>query len=815
MVSLVASWSRCFAAQTNANSSPDALALLEAHCVRCHGGEKTKGGFDLTTREALLRGGETGPAVVPGNPGTSLLVRMIRHEVEPEMPHKEKKLPDEAITRIAEWVKNGAPYDRRLSQVSSPASPQVPAEFTLTEADRQHWAFQPVRRPALPVLAKARSASGNPIDHFILAALETNGLSFSPAASRTTLIRRVTFDLIGLPPTPAEIDAFVNDRAANAYERLIDRLLASPHYGERWGRHWLDLARFAETDGFEHDLARPHAWRYRDYVIRAFNTDKPYDRFMREQMAGDELWPRDPDALIATGFNLLGPDMVDSSDQVQRRHNTLNDMTDTVALTFLGLTLGCARCHDHKFEPLSQRDYYRLQACFTPAEFRREQVVATADERALHDEETRRFEAQPPVRELAELETPARLKLRAGKLAKLSPEARAAHQVTPAQRNPEQANLVLETEGMLAVSDKELIDALMPPERERRVKLLAEIQKLVKPVSLPKSLALGRGDGAAPKTFVLRRGEYTQPGEAVEAGFPGVLNPPSLATSEAAGRRAALADWLASPANPLTARVMVNRLWQHHFGRGLVPTPSDFGTHGQRPTHPALLDWLAAEFMSDGWSVKRMHKLMLLSVAYQQTSEAAAQIATAGSVDPGNRLYWRMNRQRLEGEVIRDSLLAISGRLNPKLGGPGVYPAIPEDIFKGASGWTISKDPRERDRRSIYIFVRRNLRFPFLEVFDAPDNNLSCPSRERSTTAPQALTLLNADEVTSAAEVTARRLAATSGTGARMIDPLYRLALGRAPTASELAVTTEFLQKSPPSELCRALFNLNDFVYVE
>jgi len=738
------------------------------------------------------------------------------------------------------------------------AAQRNPSEPTLTDSQREHWAFQPVKRPVPPRLTNAQAVVRNPIDQFVLARLEAKGLSFSPPVSKAALIRRVTFDLIGLPPTPEEIDVFMNDSNPDAYERLIDRLLASPHYGERWGRHWLDLVRYAETDGFEHDAVRPHSWRYRDYVIRSFNEDKPYDRFIREQLAGDELWPQDPEALIATGFNLLGPDMVDSSDQVQRRHNTLNDMTDTTALAFLGLTMGCARCHNHKFEPLSQIDYYSLQACFAPAEFHREQVVASPLERTAYTEALKQFNEHPKVRELAELDAPVREKLRKAKLAKLSPEAQAAHQTPLDQRNAEQANLVLETEPMVAVSEKEITEGFSEAERHRRKQLVEEIKSLPKPPPLPKAMALANVDGPPAKTCVLHRGEYSQPGEEVEPGFPCALSPGKPSRFTEPRCRTALANWIASRDNPLTARVMVNRIWQHHFGRGLVATPSDFGTHGQPPTHPELLDWLAAEFVepSSGagfqpaspglparegaegtdpvrgrdaregrlearptnnstlhpWSLKHLHRLILTSATYRQTS-ASPNLKV--HPDPENQLYWRMNRLRLEGEVIRDSLLAISGQLNPEMGGPGVYPPIPESIFKGATGWTVTKDPREHARRSVYIFARRNFRFPFLEVFDAPDNNLSCPARERSTTAPQALTLLNADEVMAAAQLTARRVSSETSPEAGAVEPLFRLTLGRPPTPAELAMAREFLKHSPLNEICRALFNLNDFLYVE
>ena len=590
-------------------------------------------------------------------------------------------------------------------------------EYTLTAEAKDHWAWKPPVRPAIP---RVRHASWvrNPIDAFILAKLESAGLSPAAPADREQLLRRVTFDLTGLPPTPEEIDAFLAESSAKpqaasaqaALAKVVDRLLASPHYGERWGRHWLDLARFAESNGYEHDELRPNAWRYRDYVIRAFNADKPYDRFVREQIAGDELTPDDPDALLATGFNLLGPDMTDSANQAQRRQNTLNDMTDTTGLVFLGLTVGCARCHDHKFEPIPQKDYYRLQAFFAPAlraeEFRRNKQFALLQEKAA----------------------------------------------------------------------------------------------------------------ALPKTFVLRRGELTHPAEQVTPGWPIILRPdhrPVPASIKArpasSGRRSALAKWLTDPHNPLTARVLVNRLWQHHFGRGIVPTTSDFGLRGQPPTHPELLDWLATEFVRQGWSIKQMHRLMLLSNTYQQSTRPSAQTRQH---DPDNQLFSRMNRVRLEGEAIRDALLAASGRLDRRLGGPSVFPPLPAGIER-VKGWKVSADPRDHYRRSVYVFARRNLRFAFLEAFDLPDSNLSCPKRERSTTATQALTLLNSAEVHEAAKALAVRVERAAATPAERVTLAYRLALGRRPTAAELRIASAFLAESPLAELCRALFNVNEFVYLD
>jgi len=729
---------------------------------------------------------------------------------------------------VALNVSAAEPDGSSVAKPTNASGSQVPAN-----APRQHWAFQPIQRREPPAV-KNTSWIKTPVDRFIQAQLEAKGLSPAPAANKEELIRRLTFDLIGLPPTVAEIDAFVNDPAPDAYAKLVDRLLASPHYGERWGRHWLDVARFAESDGFEHDAVRPQAWRYRDYVIQSLNRDKPYDRFIKEQLAGDELYPGEPEALIATAFNLLGPDMVDSADQVQRRHNRLNDMTDTAASAFLGLTLGCARCHDHKFEPLSQNDYFSLQAFFTPATFRDDLPVPNPAERSAHEAALEEYNqlAKSPRDEIAKLESPYRQTLYQQKLAKLSPEAQLAHKTPPAERTTEQVNQIQETAALVAVTEKEILKAMSDEDQSRHKALKEALAKFPKPTPLPMTLALQNPKTNSAKTFVLNRGDYNRPDEEVQPGFPSVLqvNHRKSDLRRSADRpidttaglpfrsdqslafRTSLAEWVASPNNPLTARVMVNRIWQHHFGRGIVPTPSDFGLHGQRPTHPQLLDWLASEFIASGWSVKQMHRLLLLSALYQQSSRASAEALVR---DSENKLYSRRDRLRLEGEVIRDSLLAISGNLNLERGGPGVFPPIPEDVFKGATGWNVSKKAEDHHRRSIYIFARRNLRFPFLEVFDAPDSNLSCPERPRSTSAPQSLTLLNAEEVMVASDATATRLLKEAGSDRDRITLAYRLILNRPPTEKEQTLAREFLQTAPWSELCRALFNLNAFVYVE
>jgi len=695
-------------------------------------------------------------------------------------------------------------------------------DFVITPEKKNHWAW---KAPVSPPLPNVRNEAWvkNPIDRFVLAKLESAGLQPAPLASREQLIRRVTLDLIGLPPTPEEIDAFVDDASVDAWEKVIDRLLASPHCGERWGRHWLDLARFAESNGYEFDEARPNAWRYRDYVVASFNSDKPYDRFIKEQVAGDELDPDDPQALIATGFNLLGPDMTDSSDKLQRRQNTLNDMTDTTGLVFLGLTLGCARCHDHKFEPIPQLDYYRLQAFFKPAQFRHDVPVPPKESRSNIEASVKAFNAQmkPLQDSLHELEEPFRHTLLEAKLAKFSEDVQRAHRTAPEHRSAGEQELVDQTSRLINISSAEIQSAMGEAEKNRCRDLQTQIKKLEgKKPAVPMATGMQDAAGPAAKTFVLIRGELSNPGEEVQAGFPIVLTsnhktvpaPVKAPKASSTGRRMALANWLAGADNPLTGRVMVNRLWQHHFGRGIVCTPSDLGVHGEPPTHPELLDWLACQFVENGWKIKQMHKLMLLSATYQQTSMPSAD---ALKKDAGNRLLSRMNRVRLEAEIVRDSLLAVSGRLNDKIGGPSVFPPLPSEAAKGAGGWTVTADKRERDRRSIYIFARRNLRFPLLESFDLPDSNLSCPKRECSTTAPQALALLNAGDVIDASKALADKVATSAKTNDERVALLYRLALGRRPSATEAKLAREFLERSPLHELCRALFNLNEFIYLD
>jgi hypothetical protein len=702
------------------------------------------------------------------------------------------------------------------------------AEKPITAEDRRHWAFQPPVRPA-PPRVKRQGWVKNPIDAFVLAALEENLLRPAPEADRRTLYRRLSFDLTGLPPAPEDVEAFVADRTGDAYAKVVDRLLASPQYGERWAQHWLDLARYADSDGFEFDAARPDAWRYRDWVVEALNRDMPYNEFVRWQMAGDELDPDDPAAFIATGFNRCYPDMVDLNDQKLRRQNALNDITETTGLAFLGLTVGCARCHDHKFDPIRIGDFYRLQAFFTPARFRDDYPIASPSERARYEEESRRWDDAVTALQQAviRLEQPVRAALTPELLPTVNDETAAAFARPESERSAGDVHLIFEAQAKdRRIGPEAWARLLDPASVSLRKAWLAQLAALKKagPPNLPHARGIDETSPVAAPTFVLTRGDPATKGDEVAPAFPLVLCrdpsstvPPASPAAHSTGRRKALADWLVAPENPLTARVIVNRLWQHHFGQGLVTTPSDFGTMGAEPTHPELLDWLATELIARGWSLKAMHRLMVTSAAYRQSSRGNPAAATA---DPENSFLWHRNRQRLDGEAIRDALLAVSGQLNPEMGGPCIFPELPAELArlttKGVA-WPVSPDVRERNRRSLYVFVRRNLRYPFFEAFDRPDTNTSCPRRPVTTIAPQALTLLNSDLVQGAAEALALRVKREAGPQPdAQIERVYRLLFARPPDAKEKRLALEFLAETRDlTPYCRALLNVNELIYVD
>jgi hypothetical protein len=625
------------------------------------------------------------------------------------------------------------------------------------------------------------------------------------------------------------VEAFVADRAPDAYTQVVDRLRASPHYGERWAQHWLDLARYADSDGFEYDQARPDAWRYRDWVVDALNRDMPYDQFVRWQLAGDEFAPDEASAFIATGFNRCYPDMVDQNDQKLRRQNALNDITETTGLVFLGMTIGCARCHDHKFDPIRAADFYQLQAFFTPARFRDDYPIASAADRAAYEEKAGRWDREVSSLQgaLIRLEWPIREALVSGLPPKISDETAAAFARSEAERSSEDIHLIYDALAKdRRIAPEDWASVLDPTSASLRRVWLARLAVLKKagPPILPYARGVDETSPEAPPTYLLRRGDPANQGPEVAPGFPLVLCPdeatsiPSATPSaHSSGRRKELANWLVRPDHPLTARVIVNRLWQHHFGKGIVASPSDFGTMGQEPTHPELLDWLATELVARGWSLKALHRLMVNSATYRQSSRPNP---TALAADPENTLLWRHDRRRLDGEAIRDTLLAVSGQLNPAMGGPCIFPELPAELGKLSGkgiAWPVSDHAQDRRRRSLYVFIRRNLRYPFFEAFDRPDTNASCPRRAVTTIAPQALTLLNSGLANESARAMADRVRREAGPGPDVqVDRAYRLAFARPPDREERRLATEFLGDGRElAPFCRALLNTNEFLYID
>ncbi len=764
---VVASWMVCLIALVSLAESaePDDAAffrekiepVLKAKCYECHSNhaDKVQGGLRLDTRAAVLRGGESGSAVVPGKSSASLLIQAIRHTGGLAMPPQQPKLPDSTIADFVKWVEAGAVDPRGGVEPEDTLS-------ALTEA-RNHWAFQPIKSAAPPTVVAAGWAR-SPVDAFVLAKLESRNWKPAPPAPRAELIRRLSFDLLGLPPAPEEIEAFVNDPSPDAYPRLVDRLLASPQYGERAAIPWLDVVRFAESEGFEYDRHIPDAWRYRDYVIDSFNADKPFDQFVREQIAGDEIDPKNAEYQTASIFHRLGPVRRNAGnpDIALSRNEVLTERTDIIGAAFLGLTIGCARCHNHKLEPISQKDYYRFQAYFAATE-EHNILLASADEQ-------RHWEA--------------RTKKAKDEIEALRTKARSA-------------------EGNVKAQLEEQIEALE--------------DQLPAPLStIPATWnVMEKRTGI----HVLRRGVWENKGEAVGPRPLSVLvaDDVSELAADVTNPRTHLAEWLTSPKHPLTARVIVNRLWQQHFGVGLVKTANDFGVNGERPSHPELLDWLATTLVDNGWRLKPIHRLIVLSSTYQQSSHAPSNVPQKVT-DPENRLLWHFPRRRLSAEEVRDAMLSVSGRINTKAGGPSVIvPVDPElvQLLYKPSQWSVTKDVVEHDRRSVYLLAKRNLRLPFLESLDAPALAISCSRRLATTHAPQALELLNGSLSNDLAQAFAQRLKEeTDGDHTHIVERAFLLALGRPPLPDERTKSLDFLQQQPLHEFTLALFNLNGFLYV-
>jgi hypothetical protein len=679
-----------------------------------------------------------------------------------------------------------------------------------TDEQRQLWSLKPVLRPSLP---PRPISAANPIDAF---APRAAGLTPAVQADRRTLFRRLFFDLHGLPPDIDDVNRFAADPSPDAYERLTDRLLASPRLGERWARHWLDLVRYAETDGFKADVHRPSAWRYRDYVIAAFNADKPYDRFVAEQLAGDEIAPADSQAIVATGFLRHWPYEDNGRDVFAQRANILNDVTDVTGQVFLGLTVGCARCHDHKYDPILQRDYYRLQAFFAPM-LPRDDVPIAAKDTSLAD-----AQLDPAMAELRRqmdaIEAPVRQKMRSEAMQVFPKEVQGVLNKPTDDRTANEKIIADLAEKQLGVDAKALAGKMKKEDRgrwEQLKKKLDEATKGARPKTLPVAMAIRDLAGPSPVTTIPGSGTS----EDVLPGFLTILDAsiarvePPKNNPNTTGRRMALAQWITSPENPLTARVAVNRLWQHHFGRGLVATSGDFGLQGERPTHPELLDYLAHELVRRAWSLKDLHRLMITSATYRQASSLDPRSRSGEHVEP-----LAPTLRRIEAEILRDSMLAASGELNLRAGGPSVFPDLPAEL-SARYGWKATPDRAEQNRRSIYVITKRNLRLPLFDAFDSPDTHQACCRRDVTTTAPQALMLLNDPWSLDRAKAMARRVMHQAGSDARkQISAAYETALSRRPDDNELRLAESFLSNNKQTalpDLCHALLNCNEFLYVD
>ncbi|HEX5269867.1 MAG TPA: PSD1 and planctomycete cytochrome C domain-containing protein, partial [Gemmataceae bacterium] len=738
--------------------------VLVGQCLKCHGGDKVSGGLRVDSREALLKGGDRGAAIVPGKPDQGVLLPALGQEAgaELKMPPKQK-LPTAVVEDFATWVRGGAVW---------PASAARPAAAVAAK----HWAFRPVKAVAPP--PDPDGVSTNPIDRFIAQRRRAAGLQPAGAADRRALLRRVTFDLIGLPPTPGQAREFLSDTSPDAYERLVERLLASPHYGERWGRYWMDLVRYADTAGDNADYPVPEARLYRDYIIDSFNADKPYDEFVREQLAGDVLAGQGPPArfaerTIATTY--LGLARRYLTAPYEQWHLTLEDVIDTTGRAFLGLTLRCARCHDHKFDPVTREDYYALYGIFAGTRF----PSAGSEE----------FSSMKRPRE---------------HFASLRPAAEAAPLVEARRKRLD------ELRDLVARSAKETAPLPQPLRDE-----LTTLERSDLPPSLPAAYAVSEG---TPQDVPIQiGGDPDRPGPVARRGPPRFLAGREPFVIRTGSGRLELARWLTAPDNPLFARVMVNRLWQHHFGRGLVGTPSDFGLRGEAPTHPELLDWLAAEFVRRGWSVKAMHRLIVTSATYRLAS--TGDPSGAGR-DPGNVWYWRFDRHRLDAEAVRDALLAAGGHLDTTRPGPHPFPPI------AAWAWTQHNPFKEvypSSHRTVYLMTQRLQRHPFLALFDGPDTNTTTDHRESSTVPLQALFLMNNPFVHEQARGLARRMIAAAPDDAGRVAFGYEVAWGRPPGAEEVAAAQHYLRRyvagGPQAEawvsLARVLLCANEFLYVD
>jgi hypothetical protein len=772
--------------------------VLAARCWRCHGPEQHKGGLRLDSADGVATGGDSGPVVLAGKPEESRLIQAVRYAGDLKMPPK-GRLSDAEAVELTEWVRTGAvwPESRTASRTDSPASRTIKGLAAF-------WAFQAPRDP-FPPEVQAVDWPRSPLDRFILAALERKGLAPAPLAGKRILIRRATFDLTGLPPTPEEVESFLADGSPEAFARVVDRLLASPRYGERWGRHWLDLARYADSNGMDENVAYANAFRYRDYVIHAFDADKPYVQFVKEQIAGDLLArtgddPLNHERLTATGFLVIGPKMLAEDDPVKMEMDIIDEQLDTVGRVFMGLTIGCARCHDHKFDPIPTADYYALAGIFkSTRSMQNHKVVAMWNERPLGTE-AQRVAFEVYEREVNRRNAEIKVRLDEAKAA-LTRKARGVSE------NPETG---------------------FPPktvdELRRLRKDLAEFEKKAPP--FPKAMSVE--EQAITNLRVHIRGNHLTLGEEVPRRFPRILAGADQRPIDATrSGRLEFASWLARPDHPLTARVMANRIWLGHFGDGLVRSPDNFGQLGDRPVHPELLDWLAHRFVESGWSVKAMHRLIMLSSTYQMSTRYNSEAALA---DPENRLHWRMSRRRLEAESIRDAILAVSGELDATMGGTLLGVKNHAYVY---STVTIEGVVYNTNRRSVYLPVVRSGLYDVFQAFDFADPSVSSGLRVPTTVAPQALFMMNDRLVLRCSEAMARRLLERPGLDdAGRIQHAYLAAYGRPPVEKEIARASESLRRfgsvleaqgvaQPDCRLrawqglCQAMIAASEFIYLD
>ena len=742
--------------------------VIADQCYKCHGAEKQKGGLRMDSREALLKGGEDGPVVAPGKPEDSSLIKSINHRGDSKMPEKADKLPETQIAALTEWVKMGLPWPENDKPVTTAAQ----------AAGKTHWAYQPIGRPTVPDIRNPKSQIRSEIDAFLLAKLEPAGLAFAPPAARRTLLRRATFDLTGLPPTAEEVAAFENDAAPDAFAKAIDRLLASPRYGERWGRYWLDVARYADTKGYVFQEERKYAYAYtfRDWVIRAFNDDRPYDQFIVAQLAADFVAKDDPRDLAAMGFLTVGRRFLNNP------HDIIDDRIDLIGRGLMGLTLACARCHDHKFDPVSQRDYYALYGVFASS---REPAELPLLPGGGESDEKRQYEQELATRR----------------------DALDRFLATKAVEISVAATLSTGVPFVLAPLERESFKGLLTgADRDHSRELQAKIDALNATAGSPARAMVLVDAPQVVEPHVFQRGNPGRPGEAVPRQFVSVLSGGNPQPFKQGSGRLELARAIASRENPLTARVFVNRVWVRHFGRGLVRTPGDFGVRGDAPTHPELLDWLATKFMDDGWSVKKLHRTIMLSAAYQQASDERPDAAKA---DPENRLLAHQNRQRLDFEALRDSLLCVAGALDPKMGGRPVE---------------IAAQPSAK-RRTVYGFIDRQNLPGLFRTFDFASPDTTSPQRFVTTVPQQALFMINSPFVVEQARalVALPDFAADKGVSAWQVQQLYERALSRRAEPAEVESALRFLadaaaqpaRLSPWEKYAQVLLSTNEFVFVD